>query len=224
MIYTKVINDTFFNITVHQRISIFKFFDNELMSYDDCFEKWWESNDYSILTYNMLQIHAKTWFLSLDESSKVPSFDEIPKELISFFVNNAKEPSPFHRLQSNFTNNDIRIVPSRSNFPELLFPAPLNYNYQTRSWNSFYTKQPWTVLDSLDEPIPWYREKGMEPVYPILDDFIFLKVDVAAKTVRPFPYSSNRCSILTSLYKNNSECKFGHFWCREGLFSKNFIP
>ena len=134
---------------------------------------------------------------------EIPNYDVMPKELISFFLENAKESSLFYRMQSG-SNNTSRAYP---NIKELKFPAPLSYNYQTKLWQSIYTKESFS-----EDLIPWYREKIVRPVYPILYDSIIFFVDSLYKTVTLVPYSSNECSIIRSLDEDNA-CRTAHFWC-----------
>ena len=129
----------------------------------------------------------------------------IPKELIPYFIKNANASSPFNSMKSSHTSTNLR-----SNFPELFFPAPLNYNYQIGSWESMYDNQ------LARRQIPWHRQKGSSPVHPILNDSITLLVDKIARTITVSPYSSNECSVLPSFENDkNHQCVFAHFWCRK---------
>ena len=127
----------------------------------------------------------------------------IPKELISYFVENANESSSFKLTNSN---DDPRI----SSLPELAFPSSLVYNYESRLWESFYTN-----LHFKGE-IPWYRQSGSRPICPNLDDVIIFQVDAYLRTVTLLPYSSNECSIMGSFNDENiNQCELAHFWCRK---------
>ena len=132
---------------------------------------------------------------SRNKSSEVPNFDVIPKELISFFLENANESTPFNRIQSTSTANNSSRYPTRSN-TLVKFPAPLTYNYTTKIWQSIYRTQ---SFDSSKDVIPWYREKDARPVYPVLDDRITFFLSPATKRVSYIPYSSNECPIIQSL-------------------------
>ena len=221
MIYTKTINDTLLNIPliVHKRISIFTFFDEEPISYNDCFEKWWAI---SLLQFDRFEDNSSEpkisyiCLFSRNKSSKIPNFDELPKELVSFLVDKANASSPTYWLHSNSTINDTARLELKTNRKQaVMFPALLYYNYETKLWESFYTKKTRSVLDSERELIPWYRQRHAQPVYPILDDSIFFLVDTRRRSVEPLPYSSNECSHLSLVDNNNSECKIAHFWCDE---------
>ena len=133
----------------------------------------------------------------------------MPKELISFFLENANESTSFNRIQSTFTSNNSSRHPTRSN-KEVKFPAPLNYNYSTKVWQSIYKTQ---SFDSSKVIIPWYREKDSRPVYPFLDDTITFLINSASETVSLMPYSSNECPILKSLV--DIQCLKLHCWCEE---------
>ena len=74
----------------------------------------------------------------------------MPRELISYFVDNANDSSTF---KFNYLNNSERnsvdyLAVARAKNPSLIFPAPLYYDYHSQSWNSFYTKKPFKVLSS----------------------------------------------------------------------------
>ena len=149
---------------------------------------------------------------SRNESSEVPNFDVIPKELISFFLENANESTPFKRIQSTSTANNSSRLPTRSS-NEMKFPAPLTYNYTAKLWQSIYKTQ---SFDSSKVIIPWYREKDSRPVYPFLDDTITFLINSASKTVSLMPYSSNECPILKSFADiYNIQCQKLHCWCEE---------
>ena len=116
--------------------------------------------------------------------------------------------------------NDSSRYDSKSNYQEMLFPAPLNYNYETKLWQSFYTQQ--QFFDSSENPIPWFRERHSKPVYPILDDTVMIRADTKRNRVTLVGYSSNECSIIRSLNQiekirnDTSECRKAHVWCRKG--------
>ena len=140
---------------------------------------------------------------SRNESSEVPSPDVIPKELISYFVENANELSSFKLTNSN----DDQRFPS---LPELAFPSSLVYNYESKLWESFYTKLPF------EGEIPWYRQSGSRPICPNMDDLIIFQVDNYLRTVTLRSYSSNECSIMQSFKDENmNQCELAHFWCRK---------
>ena len=126
----------------------------------------------------------------------------IPKELISYYVENANDLSAFKLINSN----DDQRNPS---LPELAFPSSLVYNYESRLWESFYTKLPFKGQ------IPWYRQSGSRPICPHLDDIIIFQVDTYLRTTTLRSYSSNECSIMQSFEDENmNQCELAHFWCR----------
>ena len=68
------------------------------------------------------------------------------------------------------------------------------------------------ILDS----IPWFRQKGRSPVYPILDDTLGIFVDQLDKVISFIFKNSNECSILNEYpgWFEELLCDEGHFWCR----------
>ena len=153
-----------------------------------------------------------TMNFSRNESAEVPNFDVIPKELISFFLENANESTPFNRIQSTSTANNSSRHSTRSS-KEVIFPAPLTYNYTTKIWQSIYKTR---SSDSSKDVIPWYREKDARPVYPVLDDTITFLISSATKRVSFMPFSSNECPIIHSLADiKNNQCQKLHCWCQE---------
>ena len=119
---------------------------------------------------------------SRKKGSKIPNVDEIPRELISYFLDNA-----------NTSTNSSSPLRSIESIGQIRFPAPLSFNYETILWESVYTKKPFTGV------IPWFRQSNLLPVYPYLDDALMFVVWPMGKTLRINQYRKYVSYNLTDL-------------------------
>ena len=119
---------------------------------------------------------------SRKKDSKILNVDEIPRELISYFLDNA-----------NTSTNSSSPLRSIESIGQIRFPAPLSFNYKTRLWESVYTKKPSTGI------IPWFRQSNLLPVYPYLDDALMFVVWPMGKTLRINQYRKYVSYNLTDL-------------------------
>ena len=64
-------------------------------------------------------------FLSARNNSTIPHPNQIPTDLIPYYLETDNQTSVFY------------------DFQDVAFPAPITYNYESKTWNSIYTNKPY---------------------------------------------------------------------------------
>ena len=80
--------------------------------------------------------------LSALDNSEIPHPNQIPADLIPYYLKTENETSVFYQL---------------SDWPDMIeFPSPIIYNFESKTWNSIYTNKlfkDWTSLETLKEAL-----------------------------------------------------------------------